>query len=265
MAVQQLFYRTAVPVNFQRHHDLSVKAGSDFRFAREVNSVPITAVEFAQAAAEYPIVFAGEGEAIFPAVILGTRDGENLFVAEDGSWTGRYTPAFVRRYPFVFSIDEKKERFTLLIDEEFAGANRTGRGERLFDADGDQTQYLKGVLQFLQDYQARFTRTQTFCRKLVEYDLLQPVQAQFDLGAGERRTLAGFHILNRDKLKELAPEVLHDMCQTDELECIYAHLASLRHFRDMIDRNMPAPAPLEDESSNDLDDSVKEPEQATID
>ncbi|HEV7268078.1 MAG TPA: SapC family protein [Falsiroseomonas sp.] len=105
MSTQQLFYRSVVPVNFQRHKDWSVKTGESYAFAAEVNSVPVTAVEFAPAAAEYPVVFAGNEDAVFPAVILGARTNENLYVDAEGKWLGRYIPAFVRRYPFVFSQD----------------------------------------------------------------------------------------------------------------------------------------------------------------
>ena len=60
MATQLLFYSNAIPVSSQRHGDLSVKAGGDFGFARAVNSVPLTAVEFRRATPEYAVVFAGE-------------------------------------------------------------------------------------------------------------------------------------------------------------------------------------------------------------
>ncbi len=244
MATQQLFYRTAVPVSVQRHRDWSVKTGESYAFAAEVNSVPVTAIEFAQAAAEYPIVFAGAGEAVLPAVILGVRDNENLFVDADGRWRGKYIPAFVRRYPFVFSQDAEGKTFTLHIDETFTGCNQAGRGERLFDADGNQTQYLGTVLGFLQEYQGRFLRTQAYCKRLQELGLLQPMQAQFTLNTGEQRSLSGFMVIDRAKLKALPADVVADMLAKDELECSFLHLASLRHFQDMLDRFRPeAPKP----------------------
>lgn len=241
VSTQQLFYRTAVPVNFARHRDWSVKTGESYAFASGVNSVPVTAIEFAPAAAEYPIVFAGTEKSVFPAVILGIRENENLFVDADGSWRGKYLPAFVRRYPFVFSQDEAGRTFTLHIDETFDGCNQAGRGERLFDADGQQTQYLKTVLGFLQDYQARFRRTQAYCQRLIELDLLQPMQAQFTLNTGEQRSLSGFMVVNREKLKALPADTVADMLAKDELECTFLHLASLRHFQDMLERFQPKP------------------------
>ena len=236
MSTQLLFYQNATPVSVERHKDLAVKSGVSYRFASSVNSVPLTAVEFAQAAAEYPIVFAGAGDSVMPAVILGAQQTENLFINDEGAWQGKYIPAFVRRYPFVFSTDKEGKTFILHIDESFEGCNREGRGERLFDNDGQQTQYLKGILNFLQDYQGRFQRTKEYCDRLKSHDLLQPMQAQFNLTGGERRSLSGFMTVNREKLKALSDADLLTMFRNDELECTYLHLHSLRHFGNMVDR-----------------------------
>jgi len=236
MPVQQLFYKTAVPVSAKRHGDLSISSGKTYAFARHTNSIPLTALEFGPAAGTHPIVFAGTGEDVVPAIIVGTREDENLAVDADGNWQGTYIPAFARRYPFIFSLDKDKNQFTLLVDEEFEGANRDGRGERLFDSEGEQTGYLKSVLKFLQDYQAGFARTQAFCKRLKELDLLVPMQAEFSLGAGQKRTLGGFQVVDREKLKALSGEVLADLCRKDELECIYLPLSSMRHFRQMLER-----------------------------
>ncbi|MFB9174936.1 SapC family protein [Roseibium salinum] len=222
-----------------------MKAGATYEFAKEVNSVPLTAIEFAQAAAEYPIVFAGNEDAVMPVVVLGAQQTENLFVGENGEWLGKYVPAFVRRFPFVFSTDKSGRTFILHIDEDFKGCNREGRGERLFDNDGEQTQYLKNVLNFLQDYQARFQRTKQYCDRLKALELLQPMQAQFNLNTGERRSLSGFMTVNRDKLKNLSAEDLQNLFNNDELECTYLHLHSLRHFSDMLDRFPAAKSPEE--------------------
>ncbi|MBR0815177.1 SapC family protein [Bradyrhizobium diazoefficiens] len=251
MAIQQLFYETAVPVSFQRHKDWSVKTGNSYSFANKVNSVPVTAIEFAMAAAEYPIVFAGSEGNIMPAIVLGVRDGENLYVGPDGAWQGKYIPAFVRRYPFVFAQDKDGKNLILYVDEKFEGMNQTGRGERLFDSDGAQTQYLKSILNFLQDYQARFQRTKVFCQKLEELKLLQPMQAQFNLNTGEQRTLSGFMTIDREKLKGLSGDVLADLAQKDELECAYLHLASLRHFRGMLERFAPKQQTIGTEAESD--------------
>ena len=235
MATQLLIYETAVPVSAARHRDASVEVGADYAFARSVNSVPLMAVEFPHAAAEYAIVFAGMGEEVMPSVILGVRGNENLYL-QHGKWSAKYIPAFVRRYPFVFSTADDGKTFMLCVDEAFAGFNRDGRGQRLFGEDGKPSPYVENVLKFLQEYQAQFSRTRAFCRKVKELGLLEPMQAQIATGSGERLSLGGFWAVNRAKLKALPGDKLAELAKTDELELLYVHVQSMRNFNGLRER-----------------------------
>ena len=236
MAIQQMIYESAAPVSYAKHADWSVEAGADFAFSKRVNSVPLTAVEFPSAAAEYVIIFAGSGDAVIPAVLLGFRTDENLYLGEDGGWKAKYVPAFLRRYPFVFASTDEGSRFTLCIDESFSGFNQKKRGQPLFEAEGKPSPYVDNVLKFLQQYQAEFERTQAFCRKLGDLNLLEPMQAQIRLASGESIALAGFMAIDRGRLKNLPSDKLAELARTDELELIYVHLQSMRHFDGMRER-----------------------------
>jgi hypothetical protein len=236
VATQLLIYENAVPVSRARHGDWSVEVGADYGFCRGVNSVPLMAVEMPQAAREYPIVFAGSGDQIMPAVILGLRGNENLFLKADGRWDGDYLPAFVRRYPFVFSASEDGAKFTLCIDESFGGFNQKAKGARLFDDEGKPSGYTENVLKFLQEYQNQFRVTQAFCKHVSFLELLEPMQAEVTLASGSKTSLAGFMAVNRDKLKALSGEKFAALAKTDELELVYLHLQSLRNFERLKDR-----------------------------
>ncbi len=244
MSTQLLIYKAAVPINRTVHHDCFVDIGANYAFAAEVNSVPLMAVEFPQAASEYAIVFGGTEMDPTPAAILGVRGNENLFLGDNGLWQARYVPAFVRRYPFVFSNTE--EKFVLCVDEEFSGFNREGRGHRLFRTDGSPTAYIEGILKFLQDYQTHFLATQRFCHRLREFGLLEPMSAQVTLQSGPALSLGGFMGINRERLKSLPAKALTQLANTDELELIYMHLQSLRNFerlRERLGNQQPAEAP----------------------
>ncbi len=236
MPTQQLIYESAVPVSSARHSAWFVEVGGSYAFARHVNSLPLMAVEFPNAAVEYPIIFAGDDDSIMPAVILGLRTGENLFVGDADQWAGKYVPAFARRYPFVFSRSDDGNTFTLCIDESFKGLNRDSRGAALFDAEGKPTAYVQNVLAFLQEYQAQFERTQAFCRKLKQLGLLDPMQAQITTGGGEKLSLGGFQAVNRERLKALSGDVLAELARTDELDLVYLHLHSMRNLQAMVER-----------------------------
>ncbi|MEO8496666.1 MAG: SapC family protein [Planctomycetota bacterium] len=234
---QLLFYENVAPVSPQRHGALSIDR-ADFGFAAHVNSVPLMAVEMTAAAAEYTIVFAGNAEAVAPVVILGLEGTKNEYVDEAGKWTADYIPAFVRRYPFVFS--QQENTYTLCVDESWNGCNKDGKGDRLFDDKGERTEYLSRMLKFLEESQAHFVRTQTYCKHLKEMDLLEPMKADFTLPGGEKKSLGGFMAVNRDKLRKLAPEKLAELAKTDELELTYIHLLSMNNFRRVLERTAKA-------------------------
>lgn len=236
MTTQLLIYETAVPVSSARHGKCSVESGGGYRFTRKVNSVPLMAVEFPQAEPEYAIVFAGDGESTMPAVILGARQHENLYLGSDDSWQAKYIPAFLRRYPFVFSASEDGKSFALCVDEAFPGVNFQGRGQALFTPEGKPSVYTERVLDFLQKYRMQFVRTQAFCKTLRAHDLLSPMQADFTLGTGEKTSLTGFKVVDRAKLKALSGDVLSELAKTDELELIYLHLQSVRNFWSVKDK-----------------------------
>ncbi len=237
MSKQLLIYENATPITVERHAQWSVEVGSDFRFAQHLNSVPLTAVEFSAAAAEYPIVFTQGEETIAPAVILGLKGQQNFFLSADQqSWEAKYIPAFIRRYPFVFSLSEDQKTFTLCLDESFPGFNQKDRGQKLFGADGKPSPYVANLLPFLQEFEAQFARTRTFCRNLDELELLEPMHAEMVSATGEKSAISGFMCVNREKLKSLSGKTLARLAASDELELLYTHLYSLRNFENLKDR-----------------------------
>jgi len=235
MPTQLLIYETVIPLSLGRHRDCAVEIGSNYAFSGNVNSVPLMAVEFPEAASEYAIVFAGNERGLIPAVILGVSS-KNLYLSQEGAWEAKYVPAFVRRYPFVFSTSPDGKQLVLCIDEAFSGFNREGRGQPLFDDSGKASPYVDNVLRFLQEFQAQFLRTQAFCKKIQELDLLAPMQAQVELTTGARMSLGGFMAVDRAKLKALPGEKLAELARTDELELLFLHIHSMRNFTGVKDR-----------------------------
>jgi len=236
MANVALFYENATPVTAERHGNWSITKDSGFAFSRNTHFAPVTAVEFARAAREYPLVFAQEGEQAFPVAVLGLKERENLYITESGEWDAAYVPAFVRRYPFIFASDAAGEKFTLCIDESFAGCNEEGDGERLFLKDGARSAYLDSTLAFLEQYQIQFQLTRAFSDRVRELGLLEPVQANIALKSGQRIALGGFLTVNRDRLKSADGDTLSALVKQDHLELLYTHLYSLNNFSRLMDR-----------------------------
>ena len=245
MTKQLMFYENAVPMSASRHADASVEPGTGYAFASHASAVPIMAVEFLLAATEYAIVFTPVGDDIVPAVVLGLRNEQNLYLGQDDKWKAKYVPAFIRRYPFVFSASADKKTLALCIDESSAGFNRTGKGQALFDADKKPTEYTQRVLKFLQAFQTHFQRTQLFCKRVKELGILEPTTVRVAGPGGEKQAVGGFLVVDRKKLRAVPADELAELAKTDELELLYLHLYSMRNFADMKDRligSLPAEA-----------------------
>lgn len=241
MSKQLLFYELVTPISNARHASWSVAPMADYRFAADTNSVPLTIPEFLLATQEYPIVFTLDGDSAMPAAILGFDADKGLFVGTAGAWGARYIPAFVRRYPFVFSASEDGQTFTLCIDEACDAIDRKGqRGEKLFDAAGERTAYLSRMLDFVNAYQAEHQRTGAFGRLIKALGLLEPHEARVTPPGGEPRKLAGFHVISRERLKALPQDQLAELVANDAMELIYLHLQSIGNF-DALVKRLPGP------------------------
>jgi len=239
MVKQLLFYDLITPVSSTRHRAWSVKPFHKFSFASKANSVPLMAVEFVAAAHEFPIVFTlDDNKVAMPLVVLAFDVDRSLYVKPDGSWDAKYVPAFIRRYPFIFSASDDGQTLTLCIDEAYEGLDRDKKdGQRLFADDGARTPYLEHILEFVNEYQGEHQRTVAYGKILGELDILQASEAKFAFNDGKEHALRGFYCVSREKLKRLDPEKLQQIFANDLLELIYLHLYSLRNFEGLILRS----------------------------
>lgn len=233
-----LFYKKVVPLNKEVHGELYIEGIEGYAHTKKTNSVYIAAIEFLQISREYPIVFAQDGnDKLFPVALLGLEKNQNLFVDNKGAWIANYIPAYVRRYPFILATaDDNKDNFTVCIDESFPGFNTAKEGNALFDDKGEQSDILNQAVDFLQDYQTHVNLTALFCENLSKLDILEPMQANIERATGEKTTLGGFMGVNRDKLKALKPAKLAELLKSDQMELIFAHLASLSNLNSLIRR-----------------------------
>jgi hypothetical protein len=237
-SAQPIFYKNVVPLSKEQHSKLYMESLEGFDFANESNSLYIAAVEFAQAAREYPIVFGKDPQdVVFPVALLGLRPNQNLYIDKDGKWNASYIPAYARRYPFILAKGgAEEEQFTVCIDEAYKGFNTAKEGKALFDKKGEQTEVLNQAVDFLKDYQNHVQLTTLFCTNLAELDLLEPMTANIEMTSGEKLSIGGFQCVSREKLKALKPGKLADLMKTDQLELIYIHMQSLRNVNALMEK-----------------------------
>ncbi|MGO1072800.1 SapC family protein [Lysobacter sp. CA199] len=226
-----LIYDKVVPLNRHTHRRLRLRASHhNARFAAELNSVPVTTIEFPHAAGEYAIVFARlENGDFLPAVVVGLRNQQNLYVDENARWKRGYVPAFLRQYPFMLAEDRDSGTVTVCVDIAYDGLSEE-EGDALFTESGEDGETLGRAMGFLQELHGEFKRTAAFTAKLKELNLLDQQVIRFG-GEGEpQRELGGVYVVSEERLLQLGDNVVVDLFKSGALGLIYTHLVSMRNL-----------------------------------
>lgn len=234
MSAASALFRAPELLDAQRHGALRLAPLRDFSIAARMHAVFVAATEIAEAALEYPIVFVQAGDldadgrpAVSPVALLGLVAGENLFV-EGTRWKAQYLPAFVRRYPFVSGSGGP------MIDAAWSGLSPL-EGEPLYDAQGRPTAALDEALAFLGRFDAEARRTRGFCARLLELDLLRPMQADATLPDGQRLTVEGFRVIDEERLRALPDAAVLELHRNGMLMLAQLQRASLARLRQLVE------------------------------
>lgn len=232
-----LFYGQPEPLSPDAHGKLGVEAvTAPYSFVSSSNVVPLTVTEFAPAALSYPVIFVGDSKQ--PVAVMGVRQGDNLFVTDDGQFRpDAYIPAFVRRYPFVFANDDSQKRMILCVDRK-APFLKEGGSTPLF-VDGKPSPYTEQAMEFCNNFEQERQRTESFVKLLTDLDLFHTRDQNFtprnaDGSPGKPQKVAEYFAVSEDKLKALPAEKLAELRDNGALGQIYAHLVSLQGWDRLI-------------------------------
>lgn len=229
------FYKEPVILNSETHKKTKCAPVEDYSFTKASNSCVVLGQEFLEAAKYYPVLFSKNDETIVPVVFLGID--ANLFVGDDGKWEkDHYIPAFIRRYPFIIAEGFAGDgSLTVCVDskyEGFAGKD----GERLFTDKGEQTQYMKNVVTFLQKFHQQFGATKIFMDYIKELDIFKDVNAQITLQGDKKYRIPNLLMVDETKVRQLADDKIVELVKRGYLAWIYAHLYSLTNFGKILNK-----------------------------
>lgn len=220
-------FTNVVPVTTETHKNTKIKPISDFSFAKPLNIASVMLHEFSRASSTYPIVFLEDKEAdLFrPMVLMGLEQGENLFIDDKGAWRASYIPAIVRRYPFTLARTPEADRFTICVDES-SNLVSTDEGQALFEDNGDQSQMLQRVKQYLGELQQMEAITTEFSKMMAQMNMFVPLNMRVRQD-DKVRAIAGCYVINEERLGHLSDEKFLELRNKKYLAPIYAHLSSL--------------------------------------
>ena len=240
-----LFYRKPEPLSFQAHGGLGVKQiDQPFGFLRDAHAVPVTVTEFGMAATSYPLIFVGEEKT--PIAVMGVRQGQNLYVTDDGRTDpDSYVPAFVRRYPFVFAADNNNDQLLLCVDREAPMVSET---PEVAFFDGDQpSKFTQDAIEFCKEFERQRRSTQQFIEMVAKHDLFEEKSISFQprdqqgQEVGDPQKIADYWAISEDKLNQLSDEAYMELRAGGAIGAIYAHMVSLLNWSRVIQRALRTP------------------------
>ena len=116
------------------------------------------------------------------------------------------------------------------MDESYDGFG-SDEGMSLFDEEGNTSQELNGVIEFLKQFQNNYQLTKELIKRLDEFNLFKEFNADITLPAGEKIAFKGMSMINEQALVELEDEKALELYRKGFLSWIYAHLISLSNFK----------------------------------
>ena len=226
-------YNNLEAINKVTDKDVSIKEVKDYSFSKEQMNSPITISEFYEACKDYPIFFVKDNNNSWMAtVMLGYKEKENTFVNEKGTWTKhKYIPAHIRRYPFIFVTDNKSSQLTLGVEKDYKIKSQKEENRKLFDKDGNNSEFLNGILGFLNHYHKDSLETASFIKQLNEWELLEEKNAKVVISKDEQYNVNGFYVVNEEKLKHLSKKRKEELFNKNVTPLITAHLISLSNIQ----------------------------------
>ena len=219
------FYQNPIPLDKNKHAKLKLDRDFNFSYARDINAVPVSGIEFFKCSRNFPVVFVKNAEkGYIPIALLSLRKGTHEY---GDKWEDTYVPNYIRRYPFVLSEDN-----LVVIDSE-APQFGEEKGEALFADGGEPSDFLKGVIGYLEQMQIGYKSTDEYVKALADKELLQPFTPKVQLGA-TNINLGEMYIINEKKLMELNEAEALDWLKRGWIAWSYAQLHSLESLQNLV-------------------------------
>ena len=217
-----------IPVNRDRHGTLRWRAPQNFAFAAQRMLIPLVGAELPAAALSLPIAFVQQQDRYVPVAVLALERDQNLFVAEDGRWLGRYVPAELRAYPFTMQPTDDGRR-VLCVDEDSACLTDSPDATPLFTEEGTPSQRLSQVLEFLASAERSRAATAIACAALQTHGVIVPWPISVRSDTGERQ-IEGLFRSDEAALNALSDEAFLEIRRTGALAVVYSQLLSMQHL-----------------------------------
>lgn len=215
------------PITHERHGLKRWQSYSSYAFTAGDAICGLVVQEFPSAAMAMPIGFVVDGEGFSPVAVMGLKPGQNLYVAADGSWSGRYIPAPYRGYPFRLGQTDQGEK--LLCVDEASGFISDNLGTPFFNEDQSPEKRVLELLDFFVTIESNRAQTQQVCAVLQKHQLIQPWLIKVQDEDSEHQ-VEGLYRVDETALNSLSAEALAEVRDVHALAFAYCQLLSMQHL-----------------------------------
>lgn len=224
-------YRSLVPVSPERHGGKAWRGFSGYLHAAGEAAVPLCAAELPRAAADMPVGFLRQEDAVSPVAICALMPGRNFYVAPDGRWLGGYVPAILRAYPFALAAGEGEQRLVCLDEESglLLEAPDGEGAEPFFDDQNQPAGKFSQVVDFLTHLERDRKATAQLCALLDAHGLFADWPMKVDSGQGAQ-DVTGILRIDEARLNQLSDAAFLEVRRAGALPFIYAHLLSIQRL-----------------------------------
>lgn len=213
-----------VPLNKETHKSLKVDARASAAYGDNQRFTHVIVNEFPQLLVHYPILFTKDSNTgeFFCGVMLGFDEGENLFLEE---WRDLqfYRQLGLQRVPFYAHGPE----VAIDLDHPRVGV---ADGKPLFTEHGQPTRYLQSIIWAFQDLAPGIEVTRFFIARLLELNLIEPLDIEAEFDDGRILNCEGLYTVNQDTLMTLPDAVVVELYRRGYMRLIHYMIGSLKQI-----------------------------------
>ena len=216
------------------HRHLGWLPYTDYTFAAQDTFAPVVMEELAHLLAYYPLCFIQQAAGYQLVALQSLTPGVNIYVTPvKGQWLAPYVPARYRSYPFrLHASPRDPEKQLLCFDADYPGITSPGdtpQAQPFFNDQGQPSEQLSRVIDFLQKTHDNLLLTQKLVDQLQQAELIEPwpIQAQQDA-----EPISGLNRINEKYLQESEPQTISALAKTGALGLAYGQLYSQARLQD---------------------------------
>lgn len=223
------------PISRERHQHKKWLRPRGLAFSANQHIVPVVGAELSHAARTLPLAFVRGGESTNLVALIGLQPDKNLMLSQDGRWLGAYVPAFLRAHPFRLARVDA-EQLVLCVDEGGGNVVDTAIGEdgvAFFNENGETTNEMQQILQFLTSLQQNQIATSRGIQALDAASVLEPWPVSYE-SEGRSVRADGLLRVNEAALNELNAEALYELRSAGALAIAYAQMISMGNLPGLV-------------------------------